>query len=194
MGIFSGWQSTVQSAAQTIANLVGQDIVARSFSASQASGSDAFKATVNGARWHFGAGATDYASSDGNTVTFASNIAASNVWGKGGFANGASGATFISQTAPTIAAGAGAAIVASNGTVAFEINLGGAAQTGTITLPSATTGWVVYMQNITTPASFVISQTGFTQTTATFTCYSRTTGLAINWTANDHMVCLAMAY
>lgn len=99
-----------------------------------------------------------------------------------------------SVVAPTIVAGAGASIVAHNGTAAFEINLGAAAQTGTITLPSATTGWVVSMYNITNPAANAPAQTGFTQTTATFTNYIRTTGVAGNWTANDHMVCIAMAY
>lgn len=41
-----------------------------------ASGSDAFQAGVNGARVHFGAGASDYASSNGTTVTFAGPVMA----------------------------------------------------------------------------------------------------------------------
>lgn len=41
------------------------------FSSSIASGSNAFGALTNGARIDFGAGATDYASSNGTTVTFA---------------------------------------------------------------------------------------------------------------------------
>lgn len=106
---------------------------------------------------------------------------------------GVSGALTHSATAPTVVAGAGAAVTAG-GACAFDINLGGAAQTGTITLPAAVTGWVVTMQNVTTPASFVLSQTGGNTTTATFTCYSRTTGLAINWNANDHARCTAVAY
>lgn len=64
------------SIASILAALVGQDIVARSFTSSQASGSDAFKVTTNGARWHFGAGASDYATSDGTSVTFANFISA----------------------------------------------------------------------------------------------------------------------
>ncbi len=40
----------------------------------QSSGADAFLVTTNGARWHFGIGATDYASSDGTTVTFAGPV------------------------------------------------------------------------------------------------------------------------
>jgi hypothetical protein len=72
MGLsLGGLQSGSTSVASILASLVGQDVVARSFSASQASGSDAFKATVNGARWHIGAGASDYFSSDGTTITSA---------------------------------------------------------------------------------------------------------------------------
>lgn len=69
MGLsFGGLKSIVDSAIAVLANLVGQDVVAKSFSASQASGSDAFKATVAGARWHFGPGTTDYATSSGTTA------------------------------------------------------------------------------------------------------------------------------
>lgn len=101
---------------------------------------------------------------------------------------------FARSTAPTIAAGAGAAIVASNGTAAFRVDLGGAAGTGTITLPAAATGWVLYMQCITNPANTVISQTGTTTTSATFSSYARTTGLAANWAANENATCIAIAY
>lgn len=98
-----------------------------------------------------------------------------------------------SATAPTVVAGAGAAITAGM-SFAFEVNLGGAAQTGTFTLPAATTNWCLTMANITNPDSFILSQTGGTSTTATFSCYSRTTGLLANWTANDLARCIAIAY
>lgn len=39
------------------------------------SGSDAFKVSTNGARYHIGAGTNDYCSSDGTTVTFAGAVA-----------------------------------------------------------------------------------------------------------------------
>ena len=42
---------------------------------SQASGSNAYAVSTNGARYDFGAGANDYCSSDGTTVTFAGAIA-----------------------------------------------------------------------------------------------------------------------
>jgi hypothetical protein len=74
MGLsLGGLQSAVAGAAATVANLVGQVVTALQFVSSQASGSDAFKAAT-GARWHFGAGASDYASSDGTTVTFAGPV------------------------------------------------------------------------------------------------------------------------
>ena len=101
---------------------------------------------------------------------------------------------FARDNAPTIVAGAGASVAASNGTIAFRLDLGGAAGTGTVTLPTATTGWVLYMQDITNPAATVLSQTGGNTTTATFASYDRTTGLAANWAANDIAVCIAVAY
>lgn len=220
---FQGLKNAGSSIVNIIAGLIGQDIVAKSFSASQASGSDAFKAAVTGARWHVGPGTTDYLISNGtDTISAAGRLSASDIGpssncginfvpnnmvitATGALTLGGSpvNATLgyrnntvmmVSATAPTIVAGAGAAIVASNGSAAFSINLGGAAGTGTITLPSATTGWVCYMQDITTPDATVIQQTGGTQTTVTFKSYSRVTGVAANWSANDIMFCLALAF
>jgi len=55
------------------------------------------------------------------------------------------GKLIMSATAPTIASGfgTGPSISASNGTAAFEITVGsgGTANTGTVTMPSAPTGW-----------------------------------------------------
>lgn len=45
------------------------------FDSNQASGNIAFRARQNGARFDFGAGANDYCSSDGTTVTFAGDVA-----------------------------------------------------------------------------------------------------------------------
>lgn len=102
------------------------------------------------------------------------------------------------STTPTVSGfGTGAAVVASNGTAAFTINVGtgGAASTGTITLPAATTGWVLTgCHDVTNPDSFVTRQTGGTATTITVTNYSATTGLAIAWTASDILRCAAVAY
>lgn len=47
------------------------------FVSTQASGSDAFKVTTSGARWHIGDGTTDYFTSDGSTRITAAGILAS---------------------------------------------------------------------------------------------------------------------
>jgi hypothetical protein len=52
---------------------------APAFSSTAASGSNAFGVTTNGARVDFGAGANDYASSDGTTVTFAGPISTTTI-------------------------------------------------------------------------------------------------------------------
>ena len=87
-------------------------------------------------------------------------------------------------------------IPANNGTAAFTINVGTACATsvGTITMPTATTGWVCHFANVTAPASNVPSQTGGTTTTVTLTNYSRTTGLAANWTDSNVIRAMCTAY
>lgn len=211
MGLWGagGLKNAGQSISAIISSLVGKDITVNSLTATSASTplnapngpvtADKFTATgvvsyetaPNGRFYYAGAGG-HYIIGNGATGTALSTGGHAG----GPYYNGAGvlGALLISPTAPTVVAGAGASVVVANGTAAFTIDLGGAAQTGTITLPAATTGWVVYMQNVTTPASFVLSQTGGNTTTATFTCYSRTTGLAINWNANDVARCIAIAY
>lgn len=207
------------TAAQVLAALVGQAITALKITLTQASGSDAVVLT-EGARLRLGAGANEFlqgvagvvintpgqfsadsglASRSASALLSIGNAGTSNFGvdnsGNVSLVGVGSGVRLaIGATAPTIVAGIGAALVANNGTAAFTFNLGAAAQTGTITFPSATTGWVVYMQNVTTPASFVLGQTGFTQTTATFTSYGRVGGLATNWNANDVMACIAIGF
>ena len=104
----------------------------------------------------------------------------------------------VSGTAPTIASGFGASpsVVASNGTAAFTVNVGtgGAASSGVLTMPAATTGWVVQATDLTNAALFVTVQTAGSTTSVTLTNYSRTTGLAIAWTASDVLSCVATAY
>lgn len=105
--------------------------------------------------------------------------------------------TLCSSTAPTISGfGTSPSVPSNNGTCAFTINVGtgGTASTGTVTLPAAATGWVCTAQDVTTPASYITSQTGGTTTTATFTNYSRTTGLATAWTASDILRVSCMGY
>lgn len=69
------------------------------FRSTTASGNNAFEATVNGARVDFGAGVSDYASSDGSSVTFASQLNAANFTSTG--TNNFSGATAIQASAVT---------------------------------------------------------------------------------------------
>lgn len=87
-------------------------------------------------------------------------------------------------------------IVTGNNTAAFSINVGSACagSTGTITYPAATNAWVVSCFDVTTPASFVIGQTGGTTTTATITNYSRTTGAAINFVSSEVLRCQATGF
>jgi hypothetical protein len=104
-----------------------------------------------------------------------------------------------SATAPTISAGfcsTSPSITASNGVAAFDINVGTSCSgsVGTLAMPAATTGWVCHFEDVTTPASYVISQTGGANNTVTLTAYSRTTGLASNFTASDHIRASCIGY
>lgn len=113
--------------------------------------------------------------------------------GHGAIAVGA--ALTFSSTAPTVS-GFGTSPSVSGTATAFTINVGtgGTASTGTVTLPTATTGWKVQCTDVTNNASFVTDQTGGTATTATLQNYSRTTGLGIAWTASDILRCTGTAY
>lgn len=65
------WQSAVQSAAQTISQLIGQDIVARSIRLTQSAGSNAVQIDNQGARLKFSSGGTnDYLKSATNSTNF----------------------------------------------------------------------------------------------------------------------------
>lgn len=107
------------------------------------------------------------------------------------------GNIFAINTAPTATTFCTSPSVPSNnGTIAFTINVGTACATsvGTITLPTATTGWVADCHNVTVPASNIVEQTGGTTTTVTVTNYARTTGVASNWTDSAVLRCRATAY
>lgn len=94
-----------------------------------------------------------------------------------------------SNTAPTIASGFGTSpsIANNNGTCSFTVNVGtgGTANSGVLTLPAASHGWSCRGEDRTTPASFVESVFSTSTTSVTVNNYSRTTGLAIAWTASD---------
>lgn len=107
-----------------------------------------------------------------------------------------------SHTAPTIASGgcttgSAQSISANNGTMAFEITLGGATcgSTITLTMPAAAHNWVCDAHDITTPASNVLDMTGAASTTAVvLTNYVRTTGVAGNFTGADHLAVKCSPY
>lgn len=100
-------------------------------------------------------------------------------------------------SAPTIASGfgTGPTVVASNGTFAFEVNVGtgGTASAGVIGLPAATTGWVCNCQDITTPSTNVTRMTANGTTSCTVTNSAFGTGLATAWSASDKLWCTAFA-
>ena len=96
-----------------------------------------------------------------------------------------------SNVAPTISSGFCAtspSITASNGSAAFDINVGTSCSgsTGTLAMPAATTGWACQFTDVTTSTN-VPRQTGGATNTVTLTNYSWTTGVAANFTASDHI-------
>jgi hypothetical protein len=110
----------------------------------------------------------------GNAGLTGSNITAVNQFFMG------SGVLLVSATAPTISSGFGTSpsIVASNGPSAFTLNVGtgGAATSGVVGLPAATTGWSCFANDRTN--NTVTRQTATTTTSATFTA-------AAAWAASD---------
>jgi len=99
---------------------------------------------------------------------------------------------------PTISSGFGTSpsVTAGGVTTAFRLNVGtgGTASTGVIAMPTAPTGWNCYFADVTTPASFVTYMTASTTATVSVTNYSRTTGLAIVWTASDILACTCFPF
>lgn len=166
---------------------------------------------TNGARWDVGSGASDYFSSDGTTVTFAGPIATSgNATASGGFISNNSNSTALqvagaggkiligtalvaANTAPTItSAGTSPSVTASSGTMAFRVNVGtgGTATTIVLALPTATTGWNCFGNDITAaaanrnPTGALMLQSS-TTTAATLQYQTVATGVALAFTASD---------
>lgn len=101
----------------------------------------------------------------------------------------------FSGTTPTITgfAGTGAAVSASNGSTVLDINVGTVApgNTGTITFPAATTGWVCNCYNkTTTTAVNKIIVTSDTTTTCVIAQVVASTNAAANFAASDHVRCM----
>lgn len=98
----------------------------------QASGSNAFQVQTNGARIDFGAGASDYASSDGTTVSFAGPVTVT-----GNFINTGTirtGSSYLNANAQVISGGG----LAFSGDTYLEGNVTDSAANGATTLTNAT--------------------------------------------------------
>lgn len=93
-------------------------------------------------------------------------------------------------SAPAVASGfgTGAAVQNVNGTAAFLIHIGtgSTATSGTLTMPTATNGWMCDAADIsgTNSASFYTKLTGQAPTSVTLTNYN-TSGVAAPWAAGD---------
>jgi hypothetical protein len=105
------------------------------------------------------------------------------------------GNIIMSETAPTVASGFGTSpTITTSSTAAFQVTVGTSpGSVGAITLPTATNGWACYSADVTT-ATEVVAQTGSTTTSASFTGYLRTTGIATAFTAADKIVFQCMAF
>lgn len=114
----------------------------------------------------------------------------------GGWLN--NGKTWGSTTAPTVVAcsGTAASITASNGTAAFQFDVGTSCtgeSTAAITLPTATTGW--YCNCSSTTADRMIQQKAASTTTvATVTNIVISTGAAGDFTDGADVFCSCMGY
>ena len=97
------------------------------------------------------------------------------------------------SVAPTVASGFGTSpsIVASNGSAAFQVNVGtgGTASSGVITMPPAATAWNGSVENRTAVAANRADQrtviTASTTTSLTVQNQTISTGAALAWTASD---------
>ena len=107
----------------------------------------------------------------------------------------------FSSTAPTVtSAGTSPSITASNGTAAFEVNVGtgGTATTIVLAMPTATTGWNCHATNVTATAANradqAVRQTASTTTSVTLQNQTVSTGAALAFTASDLVRCQCTAY
>jgi hypothetical protein len=107
----------------------------------------------------------------------------------------------LSGNAPAIASGFGGSpsVVSNNGTAAFvvDVGTGGAASSGVITLPAATTGWNCFVTNLTAAAGHRADSTvqiASSTTTVTVENQTKSTGAAVAWVAGDILRISCFAY
>jgi hypothetical protein len=117
----------------------------------------------------------------------------------GSINNAANSSLLYSTTAPTVSSGFGASpsVSANNGTAAFRVNVGtgGTAVSGVVGLPTATTGWNCFAQDVTTFSTtvFVTRVTASTTTTVTIGNFN-TSAAAAAWAASDVIELSCFAY
>ena len=101
-----------------------------------------------------------------------------------------------STTLPTIGSGFGTSpTISASNTMAFKIVVGtGGAANGSITLPTATNGWMGFAADVTNGSTLFLQLTASSATSVTFTSYSVTTGAAANMSAGDVILINALAY
>jgi hypothetical protein len=92
-------------------------------------------------------------------------------------------------TAVAIASGFGSSpsVTHQNGYYSFSINVGtgGSATSGVVTLPTTLNGWACSASDTGATPTGRTDPTAGTVSSVTLTNYSRTTGLAVAWTASE---------
>jgi hypothetical protein len=111
------------------------------------------------------------------------------------------GTMLLNGIAPTIASGFGTSpsIPSNNGTAAFTVNVGtgGSATSGVLTMPTASTGWICHVNDLTAAAAHVAyntRQTASSTTSVTLENQTTSTGAAVAWAASDILQVSCFAY
>ena len=101
-----------------------------------------------------------------------------------------------STSLPTIGSGFGTSpTISASNTMAFKVVVGtGGAANGSITLPTATNGWMGFAADVTNGSTLFLQLTASSATSVTFTSYSVTTGAAANMSAGDIVLVNCFAY
>ena len=158
---------------------------------------------------YFGGGTSLYNAATGIRFLTAANNTTVTGTDRGGFNNSGvfditgdfkmNAAMLLSSTAPTISSGFGTSpsIASNNGTAAFTVNVGtgGTASSGVIGLPTATTGWNCFCNDITTFSAtvFLCRQTASSTTSATIGQFTPA-AVAQAWVASDIVRVSCFAY
>lgn len=184
---------------QSCSNSTGVCDDAFGWQSSIGSGSDAFKATVAGARWHIGPGTTDYFTSNGGLIITAAGqfyvTSTFNVLSGGAVAVNSAAWEYASPATLGAGFGTSPSITSSHtGTFSVNVGTGGVATSGTINFPTAASnGWDCNCKDITTPGANQTRQTASTTTSCTVTNVAMSTGAGAAWTASDILSCSAGA-